>query len=45
MERRHGRHYGRDRAAAFCDYAASQVRENFMARLAGTRLKLVYLSP
>ena len=26
---------GRDRAAAFCDYAASQVRENFMARLAG----------
>ena len=36
---------GRDRAAAFCDYAASQVRENFMSRLAGRDSKLVYLTP
>lgn len=36
---------GRDRAAAFCDYAAAQVRENFMARIAGRDSNLVYLTP
>lgn len=35
---------GRDRAATFCDYAASQVRENFMAHIAGRRSPLVYLT-
>ncbi|MDE6545574.1 MAG: DNA polymerase III subunit delta, partial [Paramuribaculum sp.] len=36
---------GRDRAAAFCDFAAAQVRENFMARLAGLTSPLVYMTP
>lgn len=36
---------GRDRAAAFCDYAAGQVRENFMAHIAGRQSSLVFLTP
>lgn len=36
---------GRDRAAAFFDFAAGQVRENFMARLAGSDSRLVYMTP
>lgn len=36
---------GRDRAATFCDYAAGQIRENFMARTAGRASGLVYMSP
>ena len=35
---------GRDRAGAFFDFAASQVRENFMARLAGRDSSLVYMT-
>ncbi len=36
---------GRDRAATFCDYAAGQIRENFMAHIAGRASHLVYLTP
>ncbi len=36
---------GRDRAAAFFDFAASQVRENFMTRVAGAASPIVYLNP
>lgn len=36
---------GRDRAAAFCDFAAGQVRENFVARLTGLTSPLVYMTP
>ncbi|MCM1028454.1 MAG: hypothetical protein NC342_02300 [Pseudoflavonifractor sp.] len=35
---------GRDRAAAFFDYASAQVRENFMARIGGLTSQLVYLN-
>lgn len=35
---------GRDRAAAFFDFAAAQVRENFMTRLVGAASPLVYLN-
>lgn len=36
---------GRDRAATFCEYAAGQIRENFMAHIAGRTSPLVYLTP
>lgn len=35
---------GRDRAGAFFDFAAAQVRENFMAHIAGRDSALVYMT-
>lgn len=35
---------GRDRAASFFDFAAAQVRENFMTRIAGASSPIVYLN-